>query len=206
MSKKQNAYYFNNFIQCAEYAAQAADLLGSIIKNFNEKNYQVYMEEMHEIEHAADMRKHEMSEVLIKAFITPIDREDIVQVSQNLDELVDKLEDVLIRMYCNHVHAIRSDAIALVDVVIECCDEVHGVMTEFADFKHSKKLKEHLININSLEEKADKLYISCMYELHGEEDFMTVIAWRDIYTYLEKCADTAEHLADIVESVIMKNS
>ncbi len=205
MSKKQNAYYFNNFSQCAEYATQAAGLLGNIIKNFDENNYQAYMDEMHEIEHAADMKKHEMSEVLIKAFITPIDREDIVQVSQNLDELVDKLEDVLIRMYCNHVHAIRLDAIALVDVVIRCCNEVNGVMTEFADFKHSKKLKEHLININSLEEEADKLYISCMHELHGEKDFMTVIAWRDVYTYLEKCADTAEHLADIVESVIMKN-
>ena len=59
----------------------------------------------------------------------------------------------------------------------------------------------------ALEEEADRLYIASMHSLHSEEkDVLAVIAWREIYSYLEKCADACEHAADVVESVVMKNS
>lgn len=207
MSKKQDAYYFNNFIECAECACKAVHLLDEIMNNFNQENLYDYLSKMHEIEHFADSKKHDMLNTLIKAFITPIDREDILQVSQNIDEMTDKIEDVLIRIYCNHVESIRPDSIELVHVVTKCCDEVLGLMKRFPDYKRSKSIKEHIISINSYEEEADKLYIKCMYNLHdSSNDLMEIMSWREIYTYLEKCADTAEHIADIVESVIMKNS
>ena len=206
MAKKNDAYYFNNFAECAECSVNASILLGKIVENFDQSKLQEYMNEMHAIEHSADMKKHELTEALVKAFITPIDREDIVEVSRNLDELTDKIEDVLIRIYCNRVSEIREDAKEMVKIVIKSCDEVLALMREFGDFKHSKKLKEHIIAINSLEEEADSLYVSSMYKLHGETDPISIIAWRDIYMFLEKCLDTSEHIADIVESVVMKNT
>lgn len=206
MAKKNDAYYFNNFAECAECSVNASKLLGKIMENFDQSKLQEYMNEMHEIEHSADMKKHELTEALVKAFITPIEREDIVEVSRNLDELTDKIEDVLIRIYCNRVSEIREDAKEMVKIVIKSCDEVLALMREFGDFKRSKKLKEHIIAINSLEEEADSLYVSSMYKLHGETDPIVIIAWRDIYMFLEKCLDTSEHIADIVESVVMKNT
>ena len=84
---------------------------------------------------------------------------------------------------------------------------VYNLLQEFADFKHASKLKQEIININSLEEEADSLYFSSMRKLHTEEtDVRQIIAWREIYDYLEKCADTCEHVADTVGSVVMKNS
>ena len=81
------------------------------------------------------------------------------------------------------------------------------MLREFEHFHHSKMLHRHIVQINSLEEQADKLYISCMYDLHGSRSTpLDIIAWREIYTYLEKCADTGEHIADVVESVVMKYS
>ena len=75
------------------------------------------------------------------------------------------------------------------------------------NFKHSKELKPSIIRMNTLEEKEDELFISSMRKLHVEEqDVRNIIAWREIYTYLEKCADACEHVADIVGSVAMKNS
>ncbi len=207
MSKKQDAYYFNNFIECAEASSRAAKLLGTIMRNFEESKLQNYLDAMHQLENNADIKKHELSEALGKAFITPIDREDLIEVSQNLDELTDKVEDVLIRIYYNHVTNIRPDAVELVNIVIKCCDEVWAMMKDFADFKHSKTLKDHIIRINSLESEADRLFMNSMHHLHAEcKDVMEVIAWRDVYIYLERCTDAAEHVADVVESVIMKNS
>lgn len=207
MSKKQDLYYFNNFSKCAECSAKASKLLGEFLQNFNAENLETKMAEMHEIEHLADDKKHELTETLVKAFITPIDREDIIEVSRNLDELTDKVEDVLIRLYLNHVKEINPNAIKMTEIVIQSCDEVLAMMNKFAEFKRSKVLKEHIIKINSLEEQGDSIFISSMHSLHNEsKDVLYIIAWRDIYTVLEKCIDTAEHIADIVESIVMKNS
>ncbi len=207
MSKKQDAFYFNNLIDCATYSSNAAKLLKEIMSDFNLSELESYMTKMHEIEHTADLKKHEMTEALIKAFITPVDREDLFQLSRNLDELTDKVEDVLVRIYMNHIDNINPHALQMVDIVDKCCDEVLSLMHDLMDFKRSKTLKEHIIAINNLEEQSDHLYMTSMRNLREETDnALYVMAWSDVYTYLEKCADTAEHIASSVEAVVMKNS
>lgn len=80
-------------------------------------------------------------------------------------------------------------------------------MEEFADFRKSKTLHGLIIEINALEEEGDRLFIDSMRRLHAEvTDPIEIIAWREIYAYLEKCCDACEHVADVVESVIMKNT
>ena len=207
MAKKQDAYYFETFTACLDDACKAAQLLDRSMREFDPAQIKETLDEMHNIEHAADDKKHELLNVLAKAFITPIEREDILQLSQNLDDLTDKLEDVFIRLYYNRVTAIRPDALEMADIVIRCCQEVGKLMNEFADFKRSKVIHDHIVSINTLEESADKLFIDCMFRLHDTcKDPLEVVAWREIYIYLEKCADACEHIADMVESVIMKNS
>ena len=207
MGSKQNSFYFDNFIACADYSRKAAQLLDKGMRQFDPAQIGDMIEEMHEVEHAGDEKKHELLNVLAKAFITPIEREDIILLSQNIDEVTDKIEDVLLRMYCNNIKSVRPDALELVAVVIECCNELKEMLEEFPRFKNSKKLHEKIVNINTLEEKADQLFICSMRNLHTTcDDPVMIIVWREIYIYLEKCVDACEHVADTVESVIMKNS
>lgn len=207
MSKKQDAFYFENFSACASYACEAAHYLEDVFKNFDPDHLHEMLDELHKVEHAADTKKHELSNVLAHAFITPIEREDIILLSQSIDEVTDKIEDVLMRMYCNNIRTMRPDALELGAVLINCCEEVRMLMNEFADFRHSKKLREHIIHINTMEEQADKLFLATMRKLHTTcTDPITIITWREIYIYLEKCADACEHVADTVESIVMKNT
>ena len=207
MSKKQDAYYFDNFAACAECGCRAAHLLKNILTDFRPEEISDRLDEIHEIERSADEQRHELTDKLTKAFITPIEREDIMTLSHHIDEVTDKLEEVLIRIYINNVKVIRPEALRMLDTVIECCDELKKLLDDFSDFKRSEKLKPIIIRINSLEEEADKLYIDNMRKLHVEEkDGMQIIAWREIYTYLEKGAETGEHAADVVGSVVMTNS
>lgn len=207
MAKKQDDFYFQNFITCAEFSSQAAHLLKDILSDFRPEETKKRLDELHAIEHAADEKKHELNDKLVKAFITPIEREDIASLSQQIDNLTDKIEEVFIRIYINNVSRIRPEALEMLDIVIRCCEEICGLMREFANFRRSKELKDRIIRINSLEEEADRLYIANMRALHSEEkDVLEIIAWREIYSYLEKCADACEHAADVVEGVVMKNS
>ena len=129
------------------------------------------------------------------------------QYRELIDEMVDKIEDVMIRIYINNVQSIRPEAVRLAEIVGKCCTEVQNLLKEFENFKRPAKLDEKIIAINSLEEEADTVYIASMRKLHEEEkDPLEIITWREIYDYLEKCADACEHVADTVGSVIMKNS
>ena len=162
---------------------------------------------MPEVDHSKDEKKHDLLNVLTKAFITPLEREDITLLSQNIDEVIDKIEDVLLRIYCNNVRIIRPDALKLCEVIIRCSEAVKKLLAEFADFRKSKQLHDYIVTINTLEEEADELFISSMRMLHTTcSDPIMVITWREIYIYLEKCVDACEHVADTVEGVIMKNS
>ena len=167
-TKKKDSFYFDNFIACAEYSCQAAKLLEKGMKDFDPKKINEMIDEMHEVEHGGDDKTHELLHVLAKAFITPIEREDIMDLSQNIDEVTDNIEDVLLRLYCNNIQSIRPDALELVAIVIKCCDEIKNMLAELPNFKRSKKLREHIININTLEEEADQLFISSMRNLHTE--------------------------------------
>ena len=207
MSKKQDAFYFENYISCAEYAVQAAQMLKDTLMNFKAKEMKKKLDEIHAIEHAADEKNHELMDRLARAFITPIEREDMLALSHNIDDLTDKIEEVFIRIYINQVKSIRPEAVSMLDTVIKCCQEVCGLMKEFADFRHSKDLKEKIIRINTLEEVADQMFIENMHDLHSaDSNVLEIIAWREIYSYLEKCADACEEIAVVVGSIVMNNT
>ena len=144
---------------------------------------------------------------LMRAFITPIEREDIILLSQNIDEVTDCIEDVLLRVYINNVNLINPETVRFTKLIIRCCEAMHQLMQKFPDFKRDTGLHDLIVKINALEEEGDRLFISSMRKLHTEStDPIEIIAWREIYIYLEKCVDACEHVADVIESVVMKNT
>lgn len=207
MSKKSDSYYFQNFIECVQCGCQAAKMLEDNLMNFDAGILEDRLDQLHEIEHNADKKKHEMMGILVKAFITPIEREDIILLSQSIDEVTDKIEDVLIRVYINNINSIKPEAVEFTKIIIRCCNALKEIMEEFVDFRKSRTLHGLIVEINALEEEGDRMFIHSMRRLHTEvKDPIEIIAWREIYVYLEKCCDACEHVADIVESVIMKNT
>ena len=207
MARKQDSFYFDTFTACAEHAVEASRLLRRCIADYDPDNLELILREIHETEHAADMKKHELMNVLAKAFITPIEREDIMLLSQCLDEVVDKMEDVVLRLYCDNIRSIKPEMIAVVDVLERCCSEMHAMIKEFSNFRHSRTLRDKIIAINTLEEEADALFIPNMRVLHTEEtDPIAISVGRDVYRYIEQCADACEHVADACEKIMMSNT
>ncbi len=207
MAKHQDSFYFETFLACTEDACRAAHLLEEVMSDFDPATIREKLDDMHRIEHSADEKKHELLNVLVKAFITPIEREDIALMSRNIDELIDKIEDVLQRLYCNNIQSIRPDAFKMTSTLIRCCDEVKALMAKLPNFKRDHSLHENIVRINSMEEEGDSLFLTNMRALHeGSADPLEIIAWREIYYCLESCMDACEHVADTVESVIMNNT
>ncbi len=207
MARKKDSFYFDSFVACAKLSSQAARLLAEVMRSYDPDTIAQRIDEMHAIEQAADEHKHEVLDALVTAFVTPIEREDIAALSDYLDTVVDRIEGVLLRLYFDNIRTIRPDALPLVEKIERSCDEMGTLLAELAQFKRSKTLREHVIVINSIEEEADSLYIEAMRTLHTScDDPMEVFTWHEVYTFLEYCVDSVEHVADTVSSIVMKNS
>ena len=206
MKEKKDEFYYKNLNACIDYSYQATQFLKETLEQFQIDMLQEQIAEMHEIEQKADTKRHKMTKVLSKAFITPIEREDLVALSSNLDDITDAVEEVMLQIYMSNVSVIRPDVFPMLNLLLDCIKALGDVLKELKDFKHSKKIEEYIIRVNDLEEQGDKLYLENMYQLHKEKDTLLIVSWRKIYDCLENCLDSCEHTADIVETVIMKNS
>jgi len=207
MARKNDVNYFNTFVELAGYSCKAANLLNEIMNNFKAHELEARMKEMHEIEHEGDKARHAMVKKLIREFITPIEREDIMAMADEIDDVTDTIEDVLMHMYMFNIKSIRGYALKMTEVVVKCCNALKQALDEFHNFRKSQKLHELIIEINFLEEEGDKLFTEAIRDLYVScKDPMEVMAWDQLFHYLEKCCDACEDVSDVIERVIMKNS
>lgn len=207
MARKNDFDYFDGFIKLSEYCCSAAEMLDDNIKKYDAETFQEKMKKMHEIEHAADLEGHEIIRRLAHEFITPIDREDIVQLLHQIDDITDCIEDVLLHMYMYNVKSIREDALGFSKIILQSCQELKDTFVEFKNFKKSKEIHKKIVHINKLEEDGDNLYTEAVRKLHmTSTDAIEIMTWTIAFNRFEKCCDACEEAANVVESIIMKNS
>jgi uncharacterized protein Yka (UPF0111/DUF47 family) len=207
LGKRGGYNYFDFFIEMMECARNGARLLEQTLEDFQPARLKAIMEQMHDIEHSADMKKHEMTEHLVAEFLPPIDREDIARLAAIQDDLIDSIEDVLIAMYMYGVNSCREDVAGMASIITTCTKELVALLKDFRHLRRANDMKKRIIEVNRLEEVGDKLHLEAMRKLYlGEKDAVTIGVWKDIYNFLEKCFDECEHVADAVEEIIMKNA
>ncbi len=206
MAKKNNPY-FEDFITMAGFSCNAAEYLQTAFRNFQPNTLSEYRKAMHKIENAEDEVKHNMMGRLVKEFVPPIDREDIIQLANKLDDVTDKIEDILIRTYMYNIQSIHPAALELSDVIVRCCHTLKVAMDEFPNFQKSGKLRQAIIDVNSMEGESDLVYIRAVRDLHErEKDPVQISVWSELFDRMEDCCDACEHVADSMEIIIMKNS
>lgn len=204
---KGDKFYFENFVECAILAKNAANYLVECLKNYDASKIEDMLREMHVYEHNADLKKHEMNEKLAKAFVTPVEREDLDMLSHEIDNVLDTLEEALQKLYIYDVKVIEPSAIEYAGNIVKACDSLCAIMSEFENFKKSKKIHSLIVECNDIEEECDKLYLASMRDITKRNtDIITTIAWYKVYDCFEACADACEHVGEAVASIIMKNT
>ncbi|VYU45367.1 DUF47 family protein [Clostridium tertium] len=207
MIGKKDNNYFEMLAELVDYSCDAASLLNSTLLSFDANEIQKKMDEMHTIEHTADVKKHDMMRKLDKEFITPIERGDIIEIAHYIDNVTDAIDDILARIYMFNIIDIKKEALEFSNLIIKNCNELKRIMKEFYNFKKSSEIHKLIININDLEEDGDRLYISSTRNLHTtSKDPVELMTWTDTFKCFERCCDACESVANLVESVIMRNS
>lgn len=207
MARKKSNNYYKMFSDIAEDAIKAAYLLEKTVKNFNPDTIEEQNKAMHALEHTADLKKHEMMKCLISEFIAPIEREDIASLSHMLDDVLDSIEEVYQMFFMYNVKEMRPDAFDFVDLIVRSTEAMKACFDEFEHFRKSNLIINKIVEVNVIEELADSLYFKVIRQLYTQEtDSIKIMVWVRIYDRFEKICDLCEHVADMIGSVIMKNS
>ncbi len=207
MAIKKDDSYFSTFVELVNYSCEAANLLSEIMHNFNPDELEEKMKLMHNIEHAGDVERHIMMKRLAKEFITPIEREDIVAMADAIDNVTDNVEDVLMRLYMFNVKTMRDDALKMAGIIVKCCEALREALNEFHNFRKSQTLHGLIVEINRMEEEGDELFTKATRNLYvNGKDPIEMYGWGRTLHYMEICCDACEDVADVIESVMMKNS
>ena len=203
---KKDMIYFENYAETAQMACEMSRTLHDFLVHFSPDKLEDGRERIHAIEHKADGKKHELMKELVRAFVTPIDRDELISISQNLDDVLDAMDDIMTQLYITQVKKLRQDVLPFSELIVRICDCMAELMEEFKDFKKSKHMMPLIVEINRLEEEGDRLYIGAMKALHTDSaDPIEVIAWRELYAAFENVCDQCEDVADIVETVVIGN-
>jgi predicted phosphate transport protein (TIGR00153 family) len=197
--------FFDYFIETSEIICKAAGLLDDLVNDYINVNDKI--KGIEDAEHACDNMVHKILNELNKAFITPIDREDIYTIARELDNITDDIEAAAQRFSMYNVKQVRPDALKLSKLIINATSELKNVMIEMKDMKRSKTLEAKIIEVNNVEDEADTAFRDAMVNLFlTEQDAVEVIKWKEIIELFENTIDACEDVANIVEGVVMKHA
>ena len=204
---KADRFYYENFISAAECSCEAALYLETCMTHYDYSRIEEMLHKMHSIEHSGDQKRHDMQEALAKAFVTPLDREDLARISHDIDNVTDCIEEILQRFYVDRIEKVLPCAVDFATCIVDSCDLVKQILQELPNFKKPKKLKELIIELSHKEEECDKLYLKSTRDIPDQtQEVLEIIGWREILSKMEKCADACEHVGDIIETIVMKNT
>jgi predicted phosphate transport protein (TIGR00153 family) len=185
----------------SENLSAAARELRGLLDSFDDLDARIAR--IQELEHTGDEIGERISERLEEAFITPIDREDIHELSRRMDDVVDRIQETAEAMRLYDVKAPTAEAQRLAAILEEQAIEIAAAMSKLESMKGHSDLRR----VHELENEADGLSRAAIGRLFRESvDPLEVIKWRDIYGSLEESIDAAEDVAEIMQRVIHKGN
>ena len=197
--------FFNFFEADTANTVKAAQLLKTLVDDWSDVDAKA--EQIDELEHAGDAITHQIMEQLHRTFVTPFDREDIASLANTLDDITDFIHAAAMAMLMYKIDSPTQRARELADVLVQAAAEVEKA---FYLLRHHAKLKQvvtHCVEINRLENKADKVYRAAMSELFEDsKDIALIIKWREIYDHMEAATDRCEDVANVLEGIALKHA
>jgi predicted phosphate transport protein (TIGR00153 family) len=162
--------------------------------------------EIYEVEQEGDMLTHEVMRRLNKTFITPLDREDIHALISRIDDVLDLIWASADRATLFKIKDSTPEAVELSKCILATTEVITKAVTSLKEKKYSY-IQEYCIEINRLENAADKIFREALARLfENTKDPILVIKWKNIYENLEDATDICEDVANILESIVLKHA
>jgi uncharacterized protein len=199
----QDEKFYAYFLKQVDIIWQAAHILLEGVRIGNSRLAGAATE-INVLEHRGDEVIHSIFTRLNQTFITPLDPEDIHNISSALDNVLDGIEDTAHRLVSYEIDPVPRDMVELAGIVNACAASAKKAFDALAQ---KEPFLEHCIEINRLENEADLISRSAVADLfHKQKDPITLIKLKEVYEFFENTIDRFEDVADVLQNVAVKNS
>jgi predicted phosphate transport protein (TIGR00153 family) len=197
--------FFELFADIANNVVEGARALSDLLHNYDYDQMPAAVAKIAAIEHRGDEMTHRILIKLNQTFITPFDREDIHLLASSLDDVLDFIFAASDRLVTYKITLPSPSAKVLAAIILKQAEEL-GKAVALLD-KDDSHLLDHCVEVNRLENEADKVSREAIGRLfEGESDPITLIKLKELLEVLEEASDKAEDVADVLETVVLKGA
>jgi predicted phosphate transport protein (TIGR00153 family) len=194
--------FFDLFEEAAQNILRGCDLLDQMLAGWPEKAN--LARELLIAEQDGDRITHDIVQRLNQTFVTPIDREDILELASGLDDVLDMAEEVGDFLGLYKIEAPMSQAQRMAHILLQSARQIAEAMPRLRKFDD---ISHYTVEIHRLENDGDRVVREALASLFEEGiDPMVVIRWKDIYERLESAIDATERVANILQNIVIKNT
>jgi uncharacterized protein Yka (UPF0111/DUF47 family) len=194
--------FFDLFNQLSNHLSTTARMLNELFSDPG--GVADHVRKIKDVEHKADLLTTKVNQRIDKTFITPIDREDIHHLAARLDDVIDLLDGTSRRFEMLHISEVRPPAKQLAGVLLRAADEIESAVKTM---RKPAIVNQHVVAIKQLEEEGDAIYHEAVGALFaGSPDPLDVLKWKEMYDTLERAIDSCMGVAQVLQSISLKNA
>lgn len=196
--------FYDYFERASSNLLEGARLLQTLLDDY--QNVEELVGQITEIEHRGDFIVHEVTDLLPRTLITPIDADDIQRLVSSVDDALDAVYAVAQRLLIYQINDIRKPAKRLAHLIVESAQELDAAIKGLRDKRQFNQVRERIVQINTLENNGDRvLYDGLTALVSHREDIFDFIRWKEIYELLEATTDRIEDAGDVIQRVLVSN-
>jgi uncharacterized protein len=196
--------FFDMFLEIATNVVEGAQALNDLLHTYDYDQMPAAVQKIKEIEFRGDEMTHRILIKLNQTFITPFDREDIHLLASSLDDVLDFVYSASDRLYTYKIKEPSASAKVLTAIILKQAQELKKAVALLSKDGH---LLEHCVEVNRLENEADQVSREAIGRLFdGGYDPITLIKLKELLEILEEASDKAEDVANVLETVVLKNA
>ena len=195
--------FFTYMETSASMVVQILDAYRDLV--MDPSNSKERVERVSKLENDADEHLHKLLLDLERTFITPLDRNEISTISRRMDDIIDLVEGAAQRLYYYELSESPEPLLQLVEILTELAGIVQKAIGGLANLKRADELRGYLVEIHTLENKADGILRPAIGELFKKyTDARDIIKWKEVYEHLEEATDRCEDVADQIENILLE--
>jgi predicted phosphate transport protein (TIGR00153 family) len=203
----KNAMFFDLFAEDTTNLVEQAKVFHQMFQLRDQEQVANAIRTIRDLEHKGDEITHRIFMELSENFITPFDREDIHALATSIDDIADFINGCASRIQLYNVKEFSKTMELMSEVLLKQVMEIDVAVRDMRQMKNAQRVREAIVRINSLENHADDLFDDSIARLFAEAvDPLELIKTKEVLSSLETATDKCEDVANVLESILVKNS
>jgi uncharacterized protein len=197
--------FYDYFEKASKNLLEGARLLQKLLDNY--EHVEDTVAQITEVEHRGDFIVHEVTNLLPRTLITPIDSDDIQRLVCAVDDALDALQAATIQMSVYKITEVKKPACRQAHLIVEAAQQLDEAIRQLHDKKMYDEVQACIVEINTLENNGDRVLQEAVSDLvDHRDDIFEFIRWKEIYELLEDTLDRIEDAGDVIQKVMIANA